>query len=261
MEPNSKEAQPPFTVVKDDKEPDKLLEPATLMLNGHSVVSGATVETPLYETNSIVTSIPQKGTSVAFGRVEHELSPKVEDAASAKLQNQQLFYLAHPADAQFQTDTPAYYLTSVSPEMPGNISLEASVSRFQKPQFKALLSSGKTWSDSPLFDTNPKLLFEVKPKWMSARYTWTDFSGKQVAYEDRKDDQHRLVITASMTRQMRDTLVALWCLRLWHDTAESSQAKRDSMERMTDPESLRGYRGSQLAKRVGAASSLAGAGA
>lgn len=92
--------------------------------------------------------------------------------------------------------------------MLGNISLEAFKSRFQKAEFKALLNSKKSMSAFPLFDEKAQPLFDVKPEWMGRCYTWTDFKGKQVAYEDSKVKPHKLIITASMERAMKDVLAA-----------------------------------------------------
>ncbi|KAI1371046.1 hypothetical protein F4677DRAFT_464560 [Hypoxylon crocopeplum] len=259
MEANSKSLLPPYRGAEEVLE--DVLKPTTLVLVGQSVMSEAATARPLYQMNWSVTSIPQKSSSVVFERVEDSTVLGVEGGISVKQSNEHLFYLAHPAGTQYQTDTPAYYLTSVSPETLGNICLEVSRSRFQKPEFKALLNPKKRWSDTPLFDRNSQLLFDVKPKWMGGRYTWTDPSGAQIAYEDAKDDQHKLIITESIQREMRDALVATWCLRLWHDTAESRQAKRDAMERMTPPDAVQGYGNMKMAKRVGALGALGGAGA
>ncbi|OTB09790.1 hypothetical protein K445DRAFT_323617 [Daldinia sp. EC12] len=157
-------------------------------------------------------------------------------------------------------DTPAYYLTSFSPNTLGNISLEISKSRLGKTEFKVLVSSGKTWSDTPLFVENPELLFNVRQKWAHARHVWTDSSDEEVAYEDNKDNQHKLVVTTAMGRERRDALVAAWCLKLWHDTSESSRAKRDHMERLTPPEEVLLKGGMRSMKNIGALGSLAGLG-
>ncbi|RYP07959.1 hypothetical protein DL764_002187 [Monosporascus ibericus] len=199
------------------------------------------------------------GTSVVFERVDHDPHEKTESTEPKKQHNRHLFYLAHPAGAQYRTDRPAYYITSVSPGGLGNIHLETSKSTFQNTEFKALLSVEKSASDSPLFNETPEPLFDAKLKWMGGHYTWTDSDGRQVAYENKKRDRQRLVVTAAMRRKMRDALIATWCLRLWHDTAESREAKRDAMERLTPADCMDGYGDMKLAKRVGALAALGGA--
>ncbi|KAI2469617.1 hypothetical protein F4781DRAFT_431145 [Annulohypoxylon bovei var. microspora] len=252
MELDSKDPPPSYEVSNEESLKD-VLEPATLVLMGQSVVSDTSDATPLYYMNWSVTSIPQKGSS------DGPLG--TNDATSTEQQNKHIFYLAHPTGAKYQEETPEYYLTSVSPESLGNISLETSNSTFLKTEFRMLLSPGRTWSDKPLFDESAKPLFEVKPKWIGSRYTWTDCNGEQVAYEDIKGDRHKLVITTSMERKLRDALVATWCLKLWYETAESTQAKRDAMERLTPAEAIQGYSDLRMAKRIGVLGSLGGAGA
>ncbi|KAI1098114.1 hypothetical protein F4804DRAFT_325637 [Jackrogersella minutella] len=258
---DSKDLPPPYEA-ETQGSPKDILDPATFVLTGRSVVSDTTPNTPIYQMNWSVTSIPQKGSSVIFERVEDDLPLEAKNVTSIEqLGSRQIFYLAHPAGAQYQTDSPAYYLTSVTPESPGNISLEASQSRFQKTEFKMLLSKGKTWLDKPLFNRSPELLFKAKPRWMGGCYTWSDSSGRQLAYEDDKGGQHKLLVTMPIAKDIRDALVATWCLRLWYETAESTQAKRDAMERLTPIEGIQGYNNMKMVKRIGALGSLGGAGA
>ncbi|KAI0377715.1 hypothetical protein F5Y04DRAFT_272916 [Hypomontagnella monticulosa] len=233
-----------------------ILEPETLSLESQCILSDTAPTIPLYRIDWNVTSITQKASSVVFERVEDDSPLENEGTTSGKQRNEHIFYLAHPAGAQYQTDTPAYYITSVCPGMLGNISLEASKSPLHKTEFKVFLSERKSWSDNPLFDKGPRLLFDVKPKWMGGHYTWSDAKGNRIAYEDRKGDQYKLVITASMEKVVRDALAASWCLKLWYDTAESRQAKREAMERMTPPDGFQGYGDMKMAKRIGALGSL-----
>ncbi|OTB09298.1 hypothetical protein M426DRAFT_315869 [Hypoxylon sp. CI-4A] len=247
------------SLVIDEIMSSDILNPEIFILRGEYVFSGADPEMPLYQMSGSVTSVPQKGTSISIERSGNDMATeKAESNPTEK--NEHLYYLAHPPSPLYQADPPAYYLTSVSSGTLGNISLEISKPRLQKPEFRILLSPGRNWTDNPLFDDNPQILFDVKRKWIGGQYTWTDTNGSQVAYEDGKGDQNRLVITASMKRGVRDALVATWCLRLWHDTAESRHAKKDAMERLTPADSAGGYNLTWGIK-IGALGSLGGAGA
>ncbi|KAI9923875.1 hypothetical protein ASPWEDRAFT_26422 [Aspergillus wentii DTO 134E9] len=227
----------------------EMIDPAVLVLAGQSIVN-ENASTPLYQINRDVTAIPQKGSSVIFERI---------DNIEKEEHNQHIFYLAHPPDAQYRNDTPAYYITSVSSETLGNIVFETAKSRLQKTEFKALLSAKKTASDKPLFDDRPQLLFTVKPKWPGSQYKWTDADGKQIALEDKKGDQQKLSILVSMEQEMRDALVAMWVLRIWHDTAESRKAKREALDSMAPPVPY--ISDMKLMKRTGALGAVGGGGA
>lgn len=212
-----------------------ILEPVVLFLSGQSVVAEAAPSAPLYQLNSDIRSISNKDSSVAFERVEHdvgELGIKAEGVSAGTPRKRHLFYLAHPVNAQYRTDIPAgYYITSAVPEMVGNIRLETSETRFQRTSFRAMLSAKKTASDKPLFNegTEQVLLFDIHPNWKVGRncYTWSDSNGRLVAVEEKEDDTYKLSITRTIPQDWRDSLVATWLLRLWHDTAESKQAKRE----------------------------------
>lgn len=223
---------------------DIILEPAAvLFLSGQSVLAEAATPTPLYHLTSDITSIPNKDSCVALERVvvEHTNAPLLETAttegatAASPPRTRRLFYLAHPANAQYRADIPArYYLTSAAPAMAGNIRLATSAARFQRTSFQALLSAGRTAADRPLFDegggsAQQRLLFDVRPDWKAGRgcYRWCDAGGRRVAVEEKEDGRCKLSVAGSMPRALRDALVATWLLRLWHDAAESKQAKRE----------------------------------
>ncbi|KAL4991014.1 hypothetical protein BDW68DRAFT_153152 [Aspergillus falconensis] len=237
---------------KPDEQNTEIIEPAVLFLSGQSVLAEGTRSTPLYRIDSDIKSIPKKESTVLFERVEDEVSipPELDSTSRTRHRHRHLFYLAHPASAQYRTDIPArYYITSVVPELTvGNIRLETSEARFQRPCFRALLSAGKTASDRPLFDQGAQqfVLFDIRPNWnikvgrgSGSGYRWSDSNGRQMAVEEKEDGRYRLSVTREMPREMRDALVATWLLRLWHDTAESKEAKREFFESMTSPEAYR----------------------
>lgn len=278
-------AFPPLGPAAGGSEKADVIEPAVLLLSGQHVVSKAVPEAPLYEMSRDVTYIPQKNSSIIFERVEDAHATEADINAPENEQKQHLFYLAHPAGAEFQVEIPAYYLTAVSREATlGNISLRSTKPLLQRPEFEAVLSATRTAADKPLFDENPKVIFSIRPKLLTGRHTWFDSDGNQVAAEEQKGSQRTLNITVSMKSELRDALVATWCLKVWHDTAESPQTKRDgksnfsslnkstiaclitdlnssAMERLTPAEGLLGYGSmSKTGKRVGALGSLAGAG-
>ncbi|KAI8956702.1 hypothetical protein F5Y11DRAFT_342188 [Daldinia sp. FL1419] len=212
---NSKDFYPYETSSKQFLE--DVLEPTTLMLKDRHIVAETQPNNWLYEVGGDVTAIPQKATSMTFKRIEDNRLPEVDSITSTEGQDGHIFYLAHPLGAQYRTDIPSYYLTSVAPDTPGNVGLEISRSRLGNIIFKALVSSGRSWTDHPLFNHDLELLFIAKQKWAIGHYIWTNSNNELVAYEDDKDDQHRLAITAPLRRDIRDVLVATWCLRIWHD--------------------------------------------
>lgn len=142
--------------------------------------------------------------------------------------------------------------------MLGNIRLKTSKSqsRLQRTAFTALLSAGRGAKSRPLFDDvdageetecegrAPLFTAKRKLKWRGdGGCKWMDGQGKEVAVEveiaaeveegkqerggEEKEKQYKLVVTASMRRDMRDALVAMWVLRRWYAMAESRRARRE----------------------------------
>ncbi|KAE8418609.1 hypothetical protein BDV36DRAFT_282871 [Aspergillus pseudocaelatus] len=200
---------PPYSSTPHFPE-QETLPPTTIILSNKSIHTETAPSTPLYQISQNISSLPQKFTSVKFERMETDAPLKLE-SKSPEPQRKHIFYLAHPAHAQYRKDVPAYYITSVSLGSLGNIRFEMSKSRFQKVEFKALLSPGKTMGDKPLFCEDVETtLFSAKMKWTGGGYRWTDARGKEVAFEGGKGEGLKLVVTASMNQDMRDALVALW---------------------------------------------------
>ena len=208
-------------------------DPAVLVLAGQSIISETADSAHLYQIGRDVTSTSPADSTVRFERAEYGLpdNDQSKSPGGSQKQKQHLFYLVHPVGAQYRTDLPAhYYMTSAVPGMIGNIRFETSKARLQRTGFRAFLSPKRSARDQPLFDndkTRQQLLFNATPKWKGCEsFTWTDAGGRKVAYED-EDGQHKLVVTLPMPLELRDALVALWILRLWHDIAETRHAKRE----------------------------------
>ncbi|KAF4978621.1 hypothetical protein FZEAL_5024 [Fusarium zealandicum] len=239
----------------------EVLGPVALVLAGQSISPDGPESTPLYQLSREITPNSQKGASIHFDRVGYGEPEEPERISSVKQQTKHLFYLVHPANAQYRTDVPAYYITSASSETLGNIHFDISKSVIQKTEFKAILSVGRTSGHDVLFDKEaPETLFDVKPKWKGGQYQWIDSQGQKVAHEEGKGDERKLVISSPLKREVGDALVALWALRLWHDMAESRSAKREEMENLTGPLEPSAYGNDKMMKRTGAFGAFAGAG-
>ncbi|KAL3455662.1 hypothetical protein BJX64DRAFT_59278 [Aspergillus heterothallicus] len=256
---------PPYEDIARGVSISPRLPPAVLLLDGQIIRDEAT-SAPLYQLSRAVTTLPRtppKNSSITVERVQNIVPGKAESSETPQAQSQHrhLFYLAHPADAQYRTHIPAYYITCVETETVGNIHLETTKSRLQrKGEFTAWLSPRRTAWHRPLFDEAGKrsTLFSARPgKWTSSRYVWTGGDGARLAVEEMNGEQHGLDISTPMTQEMRDALIAVWLLRLWYETAESKQAKKEELERMMPPMS---YQDWTMGKRVGGLGALAGAG-
>jgi hypothetical protein len=219
------EAQPPKYTV----------EPSTLTLDDETIFTSNTntpssssspPKTPLYRLSRTVTAVTQSSSSIRFERI----TPA--DKTSEEGTHNHLFYLVHPQNARFRRDVPPYYITSATRTagMLGNIRLGSSSSSSTKSllskEAKVLLSPGRSAEDDALFaeEEEEEVIFTVKNKWMGGgRTNWLDARGRDLAYEDGT----QLVITREMDVDVRDALVATWCLRIWRATNETLRARYD----------------------------------
>ena len=255
FEDNCDDQPPSYEEACQDLEPTpNLLEPAVLLLGAtkKTIYAENDPSTPLYRMSRDVLAIPQQGSSVKFERVDggngyaygnghRNLGlGKLSDAQSKDIsrmgeqsesQSQHLFYLVHPENARYRKDIPAqYYITAKTRELTlGNMRLDAGKSVLGKVEFKAVVSEGRTMYDKDLFDEKgERVLFCAKPKWAcGGRLKWVDGEGRELAVEEEKGEEPTLVVTERMEREVRDALVAAWVLKLWHDTMESGEAKRE----------------------------------
>ncbi|KAJ4256265.1 hypothetical protein NW762_009345 [Fusarium torreyae] len=235
----------------------------TLVFTGQVVTLEDDASTPIYQLSRELACTVQKHTSIIFERVEFIESGESGSVSSRKRKrrSQDLFYLVHPAHAQYRNDLPAYYITAASPGTLGNIQFDISKTVLQKADFKAMLNADRSAADVLLFNRETQqTLFEVKPKWKGGHYQWIDTDGQKVAYESGKGDEHKLIIQVALQQQVKDALVALWVLRLWHDSAESRTAKRQELEELTGPVEPSSYPSTKTLKGVAAGGALAGAG-
>ncbi|KAK2749346.1 hypothetical protein FQN55_003672 [Onygenales sp. PD_40] len=220
-----------------DEESDSDSTPIVLILSNKSIHIESAPERPLYRMNQSVTQLAYTGTSIKFERIEYNQPPEKPGSNQQPPieQSKHLYYIVHPENAQYRKDVPAaYYITSAATETPGNIRFDTSSSSKRplqrKPEFKALLSAGKHMWNDPLFNEESQVpLFTVKQSWKGGGYKWATSDGRQVAIEDGKGEESRLIVSTPIQPEMRDALVAMWVLRVWYENAETRQAKRDSM--------------------------------
>lgn len=224
--------------------------PTVLVIRDKAILTEDEPSTEVYAMDKSITDVARKGTSLHF-----------HSATQAEGSKQPLFYLVHPLNADHRQDVPDYYITAAAPNMIGNICLENAKGALGTTEFKALLSPDKSALDNDLFDdkSTQQLLFTSRSSWTRSRIKWKDATGREIAYEEKdgKAEGARLIVTASMSTELRDALAATWALRLWYDAAESKEVRRDKLERMTPASAA--YSNTKCCKRTGAMGALAGA--
>ncbi|CAH0036861.1 unnamed protein product [Clonostachys rhizophaga] len=218
---------PPSYEAATGQAPHELVEPASLVLHGTDIVVENTGEdTPLYQLSRNIKALPPKNnsSSIHLHRVERGASEKT----NGQLVTTHLFHLVHPVNADFRNDLPPYYVTATSFEALGNIILEANKHTLQRTEFRAKLSRDTNSGTKPLFHAKDKqqLVFCSKNS-RKGEQKWLDQHGKLLATECHNDQLPTLKMETPVPRNTRDALVAMWCMMLWYELAESRGAKRE----------------------------------
>ena len=243
---------PPYTPSTENE----TLPAAILTLSGASITAETDGQEeqhrPAYQLSRDILSpdsnSQNSNSSVSFSRIEpiSHHTPKDQKDAPETARKTHIFYLAHPPCSPIKTKThqPAYYATCLPTLKPvGNIQLspaKAPLHLPQKPEFKALLSPGRTYADQPLFNEDPaqrEVLFHAKPKLkgLRAQYRWMGYDGAVAALEESssgaggKGEKRKLHVLVPLSRALRDALVATWMLRVWYERMESSEARKEGM--------------------------------
>ncbi|PLB35792.1 uncharacterized protein BDW47DRAFT_133282 [Aspergillus candidus] len=279
---------PPYT----SRDENETLPAAILTLSGTSITAETDGQEeqhkPAYQlSRDILTPTPNNqssssnsSSSVSFNRIDpisHHIAKDQKDSPETAPKTH-IFYLAHPPCSPIKTKAhqPAYYATCLPTVKPvGNIQLtpaKAPLHLPQKPEFKALLSSGRTYADQPLFNEDPaqrEVLFHAKPKLkgLRAQYRWVGRDGAVLALEESssgaggRGEKRRLHVLVPLSRALRDALAATWMLRIWYEKMESSEARREALENMIPPEAyLNSVADTKLGKRAGALGGFAAGG-
>jgi hypothetical protein len=146
---------------------------------------------------------------------------------------------------RLEGDSPSYYIEAVSRRRRGTGFGDLGIRkahRFWSSRWAVLPMRRSRSSNSSSFDLarfveggrRPPPVFEIRRRWKDrTHWWWFDGDGNAVAVQD--DDceggqHHRLVVSASLPCYTMDALVALWCCRLWEESAERAGRVHEGME-------------------------------
>lgn len=238
--------QPPgYDEVLDDGA-DRPIGPITLVLSNHHIISHSPSDPnpqPLYELNRGVASLSQATSTVTFSRLDHTVRKTPEGDPMIKERKRHLYDLEHaskPLLARYAGDIhfkncPPYWCKSAVRKTAGDLGLKIE-SKFMSTKtaykvFKVKRDSGEYGEPGFLRDKKggePLPVFEVGWQKKLNVYLWTDGSGNEVAVESTVDGAHKLEVAKELQREMLDALVALWCARIWSDSAAKQEKGRSS---------------------------------
>jgi hypothetical protein len=221
-----------------DEPPRDVWEPTILVLADTTIHAESTKSAPLYYLSRAVAVLTSSTKVVEFERVERTIKTNA-DEPGVKPRSRHVYNLKYmtkvPGGFGAQVDgweSPNVFIQSVSRRTLGHLGVK-------RPRFRARKGlkvlpidvSGKKicFASLPSFNKDAKPLFQIQPN-DDGKSEWMDGVDKAIAVEDRTEGQYKLIITASLHRDMIDALVALWCGQIWQYSDESAKPVDEGLE-------------------------------
>ncbi|OBS25528.1 hypothetical protein FPOA_06062 [Fusarium poae] len=212
-----------------------VLGPTTLYISNRFVYSRDS-QTPVYEFSHSIGYLHDHDRSVKVERVDSVIKTST-GLPQVALKNRHLFDLKHPTAAEFPTfpyhaeaaTRRALCSFGVSYFRSGNLLRQKKGFRFDRAVKGA---ERKLEPQGILYEANSS-------RSKGVGYEWRDAQGELIAreVEDEKTSMS-LVITAEMSVELRDALVAAWILRIWYELSKGN----NSATRLMRAHAARGQR-------------------
>lgn len=235
---NTGDQRPPSYHEEIDDAPtqDQRVAPALLVLSNHHIIPEGPSNSdpkPLYELNRGVAVITNATTSVTFSRLDYSVRDVPGGDPTLKVRKRHLYSLEHNRTDSVGcivrhtkfADSPSFWCKSESKRTLGDLGLKSkkklgfAVQPVNRSEL-TFVESKSSQSQAP---------FDIEFSKKDNRYVWTDASGTLVAYDTIDDDgKHRLDVRVELQRPVLDTLVALWCLRIWCESAKKDADEQPS---------------------------------
>jgi hypothetical protein len=211
---------------------DEVWPPTILVLAGTSIHAESADSAPLYQINRAVASLTSATREVEFERVERTVKTTGGEPV-VKPRMRHIYNLKYTKDSpggleSLPSDSPHYYIQSLSRRTVGNVGLKKARLRTRWTALPIEISGKHSSYGFPRYVDGARSIFEMTRR--KGRYEWTDGDGKAVAVEDVGEDQHRLIVTASLRRDYMDALVALWCCRVWQYSIEHTERVHEGLD-------------------------------
>ena len=211
---------PPPATVAGNPTTKAVLGPATLYISGRFIYSTDPQAPPLYEFSHSIGYLHDNDRSVKVERVDSVVKTS-SGLPQVVLRNRHLFDLKHPTAAEFPTfpyhaeaaTRRALCSFGVTYFRSGNILRQKKGFRFDRAAKGA---------DRKL-EPHGMLYEACSSRSKGVGYEWRDSQGELIAREVEDERvSMSLVITAEMSIELRDALVAAWILRVWWDLAKGN---------------------------------------
>lgn len=207
-------------------DPDGCWPPTILVMEGQSIYAESSDTAPLFQLNRDVAHLGRATTEVELGRVKYGMrrsrpaeTPSLKKPRLRHVYNLQCVSQASGRLGSLPSDSPRYHIQATSRQTLGHIGLKKSYIR-SRYSARTLDSMGHADYGTPQFVNNTRPWFHTRRN--GDHWEWLDSEGKNTAVQEESDDQHKLLVTAELPSDSLTTLVALWCCRIWEESAENA---------------------------------------
>ncbi|KAF7534927.1 hypothetical protein G7054_g5840 [Neopestalotiopsis clavispora] len=231
------EQPPSYHEEIDDAPLDQSVAPALLVLSNHHIIPEDPSNTdpkPLYELNRGVAVITNATTTVTFSRLDYSVRDMPGSEPTLKVRKRHMYSLEHNRTASVGRivryakfdEAPSFWCKSESKRTLGDFGLRSK----KKSGFtvQAVNRSEVTFVENTQSSQGP-VRFGIEYNKKDNRHVWTDESGMLVAFDIIVDGKHKLDVKVELQRPVLDTLVALWCLRIWWESAKKDADEQPSV--------------------------------
>ncbi|KAM0236178.1 hypothetical protein ACHAPO_005402 [Fusarium lateritium] len=199
-----------------------LAQAAKFHISGRFIYSSTSSQAPAYEFSHSIGYLHDHDRSVKVERVDSVIKNSA-GLPQVALKNRHLFDLKHPTAAEFPTfpyhaeaaTRRALCSFGVSYFRSGNLLRQKKGFRFDRA---AKGADRKLEPQGMLYEASSS-------RSKGVAYEWRDAQGELIAreVEDEKASMS-LVITAEMSVELRDALVAAWILRIWYELSKGNNS-------------------------------------
>jgi len=222
------EEPPSYQEQRDD--PEEIMQPASFVMHGRFIYALPNESSPLYELSRVIHAQGAATTNIEFHRLEYRVRTHRDGTPDVSQRAKHIYNISRNP-VLFTDDYRICNLHSVSRKTLGH-HLILKKSPFPHSGYRATIASSEEGGTG---GKRPRSQYFFWLKNVKGAYKWFDQSGKYVATqaetkEGQEQAEYRLMVVEPLTRRMRDGLVALWCLWLWHQHGIHTKVKKDGWQ-------------------------------
>ncbi|KAK4156100.1 hypothetical protein C8A00DRAFT_31031 [Chaetomidium leptoderma] len=220
-------------------DPDEMLEPEVFVIHGRFVypqgaAGGEASSEPTYQLSRAIHLQGQATETIAFQRLDLRVRTASDGSPGISKRAKDVYELEHRKELPHAGIAFQAWMAPQSRKTLGRVEIEhAPLLHSGYRALKVLSDAEKRWLEKQGTKVKKGDYHFAMKEQRDNTWRWIDAAGKHVATQVREspaaedgEAEHRLNVLVPLPRRTRDTLVALWCLWMWHNHVEDTKPKR-----------------------------------